>query len=281
MNFKIMLASFALIFVAELGDKTQLAALAFTTSYRSPWMVFIGTSLALITTSALAVLLGEALNRVLPVKVLHISSGVLFVLMGVILLVNVARKAEVTPVPAPTAPPRTEAEPRSAVFAFVTSQATAFEEEIIARLEKIMEALPASTMRDTLATIIAEDRQHMLSISALRDTQMPILEQDGDQVSGSDLLRLQQCAPAAERVQQGATEREAGTPAVQTGNQAIQQAVESEEALAEFYLALARMAKLHPVRDAFRWLAMEDIRHAQTLCSLINPDEPLTTDKPA
>ena len=49
-------------------------------------------------------------------------------------------------------------------------------------------------------------------------------------------------------------------------------AIEIEESTGDFYLALARMAKIHEVRDAFRWLAMEDIRHAQTLCSLINPD---------
>ena len=43
MNLKILLASFALVFVAELGDKTQLTALAFCSTSRSPWSVFLGT----------------------------------------------------------------------------------------------------------------------------------------------------------------------------------------------------------------------------------------------
>ena len=54
MNFKVLFACFVMVFLAELGDKTQLTALAFSSSSRSPWSVFVGTSLALICTTALA-----------------------------------------------------------------------------------------------------------------------------------------------------------------------------------------------------------------------------------
>jgi rubrerythrin len=270
MNLKILLASFFLVFIAELGDKTQLTALAFTTSSRSPWMVFIGTSLALITTSALAVLLGDFLTRVVPVKVLHISSGVLFVLMGLILLVNVARKAESKPV-VPTVEERSE-KPAGAVslptglVAFVASQAQTFEQDMLGHLETLLASLPEGKWKDVIGDIVREDRKHLNLLSRMAHDHPPAAESDEQALAGLEPPRWTASPLAADSEETAALDEPALRDAIGT-------AVESEEALAEFYLALARMAKIHAVRDAFRLLAMEDIRHAQSMCSLINPDE--------
>ena len=56
MDLKLFLTTFAAIFVAELGDKTQLAALSLASSSNSRWTIFFASSLALIATSAIAVL---------------------------------------------------------------------------------------------------------------------------------------------------------------------------------------------------------------------------------
>jgi len=53
----------------------------------------------------------------------------------------------------------------------------------------------------------------------------------------------------------------------------LHKTIRKQEAIAEFYIALARMAHLHNARDTLRWLAMEEIRHAQHLCSLVNHDD--------
>lgn len=79
-----ILTTFALIFLAELGDKTQLAVLAMA-SKGSPWAVFIGAGAALLASTMLAVLLGCALPRLIPesaTRVLHYIAGGLFIVVG-------------------------------------------------------------------------------------------------------------------------------------------------------------------------------------------------------
>ena len=74
--------TFVAVFIAELGDKTQLATLSFASSGSSRLAVFAGSALALVATSAIAVLFGEALTKVISPKMLQRSAGVLFVVIG-------------------------------------------------------------------------------------------------------------------------------------------------------------------------------------------------------
>jgi putative Ca2+/H+ antiporter (TMEM165/GDT1 family) len=82
MDWKVVFATFGTVFVAELGDKTQLATLAFATGGRARWAVFVGAGSALVATSAIAVLAGEAVARVVPPTSLQRVAGVAFVLIG-------------------------------------------------------------------------------------------------------------------------------------------------------------------------------------------------------
>jgi len=80
------LTSFGLVFLAELGDKTQLAVLALATRTQSPWSVFLGAGLALLASTGLAVLLGGLLTRFLPpsaTRYVHMAAGGLMVVVGV------------------------------------------------------------------------------------------------------------------------------------------------------------------------------------------------------
>jgi putative Ca2+/H+ antiporter (TMEM165/GDT1 family) len=88
MDLKILASTFAVVFLAELGDKTQLATLALASSGRSKVSVLIGAAAALVLTTLLAVLAGEALGRAVPVTWLRRGSGVLMVLLGGLLLVR-------------------------------------------------------------------------------------------------------------------------------------------------------------------------------------------------
>ena len=66
-----MLTTFALLFVAELGDKTQLAVISMTAKHKMPIWIFIGAALALASVTALGVLGGELLTRFIPEMVLR------------------------------------------------------------------------------------------------------------------------------------------------------------------------------------------------------------------
>jgi putative Ca2+/H+ antiporter (TMEM165/GDT1 family) len=86
-DWKLFASTFAAIFLAELGDKTQLATLSLA-SGGSRWVVFAGAALALVASSALAVLAGEAVARVVPPVWIKRGAGALFVVLGVLMLVK-------------------------------------------------------------------------------------------------------------------------------------------------------------------------------------------------
>jgi len=85
MDWKVFLSTFALLFIAELGDKTQLAVINMTAKHKAPLPVFLGAALALIAVTLIGVLFGEALTRLVPGEILMRASAVLFVVMGVLI----------------------------------------------------------------------------------------------------------------------------------------------------------------------------------------------------
>jgi len=88
MDWKLLITTFGTIFLAELGDKTQLATIGFAASGKSPWMVFGGSAIALVLTSLLGVIVGTTLQKVLPIQTIHIISGILFVFIGLLLIIK-------------------------------------------------------------------------------------------------------------------------------------------------------------------------------------------------
>ncbi len=88
MDWKTLWATFGLVFLAELGDKTQLATLSVSAESRSPLSVFLGSSLALVCASLLAVLLGSAAGTWFPREWVRVAAGVFFIGAGVLILLN-------------------------------------------------------------------------------------------------------------------------------------------------------------------------------------------------
>lgn len=83
---KVILTAFGMVFLAELGDKTQLAILALATQSRTPWAVLFGAGGALLVSTALAVTLGYFVFQVIPpgwTRAVHYAAGMLFILIGV------------------------------------------------------------------------------------------------------------------------------------------------------------------------------------------------------
>jgi putative Ca2+/H+ antiporter (TMEM165/GDT1 family) len=89
LDFKILTTVFTSIFIAELGDKTQLATLLFASDKdTSKLTVFVGASLALIVTSAIGVAAGSAISQYVSEKTLHYLAGVGFIAIGVWTLIK-------------------------------------------------------------------------------------------------------------------------------------------------------------------------------------------------
>lgn len=84
MDLRIVATVFGALFLAELGDKTQLAVISFVASGQPPLAVFTGASLALIASTAAAVLGGQGLLRVVPADVLQLIAAAIFVVVGVL-----------------------------------------------------------------------------------------------------------------------------------------------------------------------------------------------------
>jgi putative Ca2+/H+ antiporter (TMEM165/GDT1 family) len=82
-------STFLTIFLAEMGDKTQLATLLMSAQSQSPWVVFAGAAAALIATSLLGVLIGRWLATRLSPKTLETSAGALLLFISVMLLWDV------------------------------------------------------------------------------------------------------------------------------------------------------------------------------------------------
>ena len=84
-------STFLTIFLAEMGDKTQLATLLISAESQSPWIVFIGAAGALITTSLLGVLVGQWLAKRLSPQSLDTAAGSLLLLIAVMLLWDIVQ----------------------------------------------------------------------------------------------------------------------------------------------------------------------------------------------
>lgn len=89
MDLKVLAAVFASVFIAELGDKTQLATFLFAADKQvSPWVVFLGASLALVAASGLGVLAGGFISEHVSAKHLNYVAGAGFIAIGIWTLVK-------------------------------------------------------------------------------------------------------------------------------------------------------------------------------------------------
>jgi putative Ca2+/H+ antiporter (TMEM165/GDT1 family) len=83
MDWKVFLTVFATVFLAELGDKTQLATLLFASRGTvSLWTIFIAASAALVLTSAIGVAAGGLVSQYVNPRYLSYAAGVAFIVIG-------------------------------------------------------------------------------------------------------------------------------------------------------------------------------------------------------
>ena len=83
--------TFVTICLAEMGDKTQLATLLIVAESQSPWVVFAGAAIALITTSLIGVLLGWWLSKRISPKAMDLAAAAILLFVAILLLWDVVQ----------------------------------------------------------------------------------------------------------------------------------------------------------------------------------------------
>ncbi|MBD3239898.1 MAG: hypothetical protein GF331_04880 [Chitinivibrionales bacterium] len=240
MDWKLFASTFGLILLAELGDKTQLAAFAATAGSKSPLSIFLGASAALVLSTLIAVAVGASLQRFVPTHYLKIGAGILFVTFGVVLLLSAKPKAAAA-VERPPASVRP-----GALTRLVLTTAAEFERASMADYRAMAAAVDDPALRALLDTLASEEDTHLRAVhNAMKD-------------HGDTTLQL----PSIGSV-------EAMNPTLKRINRAtaevLEQAIGHEEATAAFYAELAKDAPLPALKQAFGRLAEEERSHAMRL----------------
>lgn len=241
MNWKLFLSTFALIFLAELGDKTQLASMArAATGEGAKWTVFAAASSALVVSTLIAVLLGTALTRVVPEHVIKIAAAVLFILFGVLILADVVRKRA----PAPAA--AEEVVRPGPLTRVVLNLAAGFEEAAWADYAKLAAGAADPRFRTLLETLAAEEQRHLERVRS----------------AGREHGEVQLDAAGVERLP---AEAALAHDVADSDRPALQHLMEHEEATARFYEELARVTHVPGLKRVFSALAAEERDHLRRL----------------
>jgi putative Ca2+/H+ antiporter (TMEM165/GDT1 family) len=90
-RFGVFGATLVTFFLAEMGDKTQVATVAMAAHYATPVMVVIGTTLGMLIADVPAVFIGDKLASRIPMKPVHITAAAIFALLGVMTLLGAGK----------------------------------------------------------------------------------------------------------------------------------------------------------------------------------------------
>ena len=86
MLLTLLLTTFITVFLAEMGDKTQLTTITLSSTTNKPIAVFIGSSTALILATLLGALAGSSIANLIPAFILKLLSGIVFLILGINLM---------------------------------------------------------------------------------------------------------------------------------------------------------------------------------------------------
>lgn len=237
MNWKIFLSTFVLIFLAELGDKTQLAAMArATTSESAKWTVFAAASSALVLSTFIAVLLGSVLSKYIDPKHLKIAAGIMFLIFGAIILWRAF---------VPEKEVQVEASP--AVGHFVLSMAMEFEKAAFDDYRTMAGKAVDKELRTLLEQLAEEEGDHLKQLTEY--SQKPDdLFSSADGYVPEEKDKLHHDISASDRP-------------------VLEHAIEHELATADFYAELAHLTMFPSLKNTFLTLSKAEHRHADKLRS--------------
>ncbi len=99
MIITLLVTAFFTVFLAELGDKTQLTTIALSSTTKNPLAVFIGSSIALILATLLGTMAGGSIANLIPAYLLKIFAAIVFLYIGIKLLMHSSQSTELASKP--------------------------------------------------------------------------------------------------------------------------------------------------------------------------------------
>lgn len=258
MNWPLFCSTFMLIFLAELGDKTQLAVLSQSAASSSRWTVFAAGVTALAASTAIGVLAGGLLRKFVPDdRCIKIAGGMLFLLFGCLMLRDVFMPRGAAQVGG-----EKELSPASAwIGRFVIQQAAHFEKAAFEDYTVLAARAKNPKERAVFERLAQEEQWHheaMLSALAVgADQDIPITEDMASDFPGHDDM-LHDAAQVADA-------KEVST--------AVEHAIEHELNMAHFYRTLSERSKIARLRTTFAALAVAEENHAKRLRTLLTAEE--------
>lgn len=247
--WRLFSGTFVLIFLAELGDKTQLAAMAKTADSPdaswSKWVVFIAASLALVASTFIAVFLGHLLKRVVPdERYIRLAAALLFLVFGGMILYEVigSLRAEGKAAAAP-APPIRDGEATGFAGGLALRAAIDFESISMERYRRVA-AESGPELAEVLLELAAEEESHMNRLRGL-PAEMRTDAVWNREVPARAALSGRNLPPGDKRV--------------------LERLIAHEDASASFYADLAGRTLIPSVRAVLSRLAEEERSHAARL----------------
>ncbi len=238
MNWKLFLSTFILIFLAELGDKTQLAAMARTASSGgAKWIVFVAASSALVLSTLIAVLFGHVLTKVIPEQTLKLAAGGLFILFGILILWQTLRVER----------PETTKHAPGIMAGVVLKWASEFERAAANDYEALAGKADDPKLKALLLELAREELDHLSHV------QTASVEHESLQLAAENPAAI---LPAQEELRHDVAEGD---------RPILEHAIEHEEATVKFYLELARLTPLPSLKQTFSALAQAEEEHARRL----------------
>jgi Ca2+/H+ antiporter, TMEM165/GDT1 family len=245
-NWPLFFSTFTLIFLAEMGDKTQLAVMSQSAATSAKWTVFSAGVAALAASTAIGVLAGDLVRRFVPdERVIKCVGGALFLLFGMLMLRDAllprAVKCGVSAAEMPA----------GWIGRFVIRQAAAFEQAAALDYEALAAKSADPAEQDVFRRLAAEERWHheaMLgALAAGADKDFPVT---AEMAAGFPPL-------------EDMTHAAAGNMSAAVG-----QALRHELAAARFYRTLSERSALPALRETFLALSVAEENHARRLTAL-------------
>ncbi len=237
MDIKLIASTFFILFLAELGDKTQFAAIAASAGSNKPLSILIGAVLALTISSIIAVAAGSIIGNIIPIRYIKIAAGVLFLIFGIIYIKEGLTKENFQiEKPTETTRPKT----------LVINVAKQFE---LQELDILKEALKKITNPETKAVIekiIQNDTNHFKSLNNITGQELYI----EDNITNHQYLNsvFTDC---------------------HEDNQTLKELILREEAMADFYRILSEKTKITSAKKIFKQLYYEEKEHSTKIHALI------------